>query len=69
MIAMLAAAMVAFAITIVVTPVAVRFFHARSIGHRGDHDRDGEGHHGGGQHGDHACASSRATSRSSKGTV
>ena len=43
MIAMLAAAVVSFGITVLLTPVAVRFFHARRIG---QHIREEvEGHH------------------------
>ncbi len=44
MIAMLVAAMVAFGITILVTPVAVRFFHARSIGQHIREELEGHQH-------------------------
>jgi len=47
MIAMLLSAMVAFAITIMVTPVAVRFFRARSIGQHIREEVDGHRHKGG----------------------
>ena len=47
MIAMLLAALVGFAITIVLTPVAVRFFHSRSIGQHIREEVEGHRHKGG----------------------